>query len=342
MVGLSPERRQLVGVRSEEVTRRHLDRTIRTVGRVAMDERRLHHVHTKYEAYVEKLYVGFVGQMVRKGDRLAALYSPELVATQQEYLLARRNVALLKDAGPALVAAARARLERFDLSPDQIRKVEESGEPLRTVTLYAPVSGTVMARNAFPKQRVTPGTELYSLAGLDSVWILADVFQSDAPLVREGTPARVTTPYGPAGAIAARVDFIQPGVDPQTRTLKVRLNAANPGLRLLPDMFVDIEFRAPRARRLTVPSGAIIDAGLRKTVFVDRGNGYLEPRQVETGPQHGGRTEIQRGLKGGERIVASGTFLIDSEAQLKAAAGAFEKSADGKSADGKTNDQPHH
>jgi RND family efflux transporter MFP subunit len=178
-----------------------------------------------------------------------------------------------------------------------------------------------MERKAFPKQRITPDTELYVIVDLSKVWIMADVFQNEAPMIREGLPARVALSYGGGQAFSARVGYIQPQVDPMTRTLKVRLEADNPVLALKPDMFVDVDFQVAMPRRLVVPAEAVLDTGLTKTVFVDRGNGYLEPRQVETGEQIGDRVEITKGLKAGERIVTSGNFLIDSESQLKSAAG---------------------
>jgi RND family efflux transporter MFP subunit len=221
----------------------------------------------------------------------------------------------------SLVAAARKRLELWDLSEPQIEQIARTGEPIKNITLYSPITGYVMERKAFPKQRITPDTELYVIVDLSKVWIMADVFQNEAPMIREGLPARVALSYGGGQAFSARVGYIQPQVDPMTRTLKVRLEADNPVLALKPDMFVDVDFQVAMPRRLVVPAEAVLDTGLTKTVFVDRGNGYLEPRQVETGEQIGDRVEITKGLKAGERIVTSGNFLIDSESQLKSAAG---------------------
>jgi RND family efflux transporter MFP subunit len=217
------------------------------------------------------------------------------------------------------VVAARRRLGLFDLSDADIDQVGRTGKTIRNVTVHSPVRGIVLKRNAFPKQRVSPETELYTIVDMDRVWVMADVYESDAPSVRPGMPVRVLLPYS-GQRLSGRVDFIQPTVDPMTRTLKVRVDAANPRLMLKPEMFVDVEFELARPRRLTVPAEAVLDSGTRKTVFVDRGNGYLEPRQVETGEQVGERIEIVRGLATGERIVTSGNFLIDSESQLKAAA----------------------
>jgi len=327
-IQVSPEKQQLIGVRYGLAEYSGGVHEFRAVGRVSYDETRISRVHARIEGWVDRVYVDFVGRQVEKGEKLLTIYSPELVASQHEYLLALRADRLLKGSpaeatrgyGDSLLRAARRRLELFELSEEQIAQVARTGEPLTYVTLEAPVSGYVTTRNAFPKQRITPETELYQVADLSRVWILADVFEYEMPLVRIGQAATVSVSYLPGRKFGARVDYIQPDVDPQSRTLKVRLNAANPGMLLKPDMYVDVEFRVATPPRLSVPAEAVLDSGLRKTVFVDRGNGYLEPRQVETGERFGDRIEILRGLRAGERIVTSGNFLIDSESQLQGAA----------------------
>ncbi|HXG32732.1 MAG TPA: efflux RND transporter periplasmic adaptor subunit [Bryobacteraceae bacterium] len=337
------ERQQLIGVRygTAEVTSGF--RTIRAVGKVDVDETRIARIHSKVDGWIEEVFVDFTGKFVQKGQPLLAIYSPELLATQQEYLLAlkaRRVMAPAEPPAPAthtmlrgaqrqmerwemgesLIEAARRRLELWDMSPAQIEELERTGKPHRTVTLYSPVSGYVTARNAFPRQRVMPDTELYTIVDLSRVWVMADVFEYETAAIRLGQPATVSLAYYPGKRFPARVTYIQPSVDPATRTLKVRLELANPRLLLKPEMFVDVEFRVAEPPRLTVPVDAVLDSGLTKTVFVDRGNGYLEPRHVETGELLGDRVVILKGLQPGERIVTSGTFLIDSESRLKAAA----------------------
>lgn len=327
-IRVSPQKQQLIGVQYGLVESSAGARTFRATGKVSVDETRAARIHARIEGWVEKVFVDFVGKQVEKGQPLLTIYSPELVASQQEYLLALKSRQIMRhsalDAAVAdshsLVAAARKRLQLWELSDEQIDEVARTGKPLTYVTLYAPSSGYVMTRNAFPRQRIMPDTELYTVVDLSRVWIMADVFEYEASMVRIGQPARVSLSYDSQSSLAARVNYIQPQVDPMTRTLKVRLEAANPGLRLKPDMYVEVELRVDMPRRLTVPAEAVLDSGLRKTVFVDRGNGYLEPRQVETGERLGDRIEIRRGLEAGERIVTSGTFLIDSESQLKAAA----------------------
>ncbi|SPE42638.1 Efflux transporter, RND family, MFP subunit (fragment) [Candidatus Sulfopaludibacter sp. SbA3] len=217
------------------------------------------------------------------------------------------------------MAAARRRLELWDLSPEQVAEVERTGKAIKSITLYAPAAGYLTTRNAFPGQKIMPETELYAITDLSRVWVMADVSESDAPQVRLGQSARIELPGG--AALSARVSYLQPQIDPTTRTLKARLDVANPGMRLRPDMFVDVEMQLGGARRLMVPADAVLDSGAAKTIFMDRGNGYLEPRQVETGQRLGGRVEIVKGLTADERIVISGAFLLNSESQMKPVAG---------------------
>ena len=327
MVALSPERRQLLGVRSEIVTRRHLDRTIRTVGRVAMDERRLHHVHTKYEAYVEKLYVNFVGQMVRKGDPLAALYSPELVATQQEYLLAYRaqqrlaqsGIASVAKGGTDLLEAARQRLLFWDVAPADIAALERTGQVQRTVDLHAELPGYVLQKSAVHGMRVMPADILFDIADLSAVWILADVYESDLATVELGMAAEVTLPYQPGRTWGGTVAFVNPTVEPGTRTVKVRIEVANGDYALKPDMFADVILRRELGDALFVPESAVLRPGERRIVFLDLGDGRLAPREIETGARVEGGYAVVSGLAEGDKVVTSANFLIDSESSLKAA-----------------------
>lgn len=327
-IRIRPEKQQLIGVRYGEATITAGTHSFRAVGKVAMDETRVAKVQTKIEGWIEKVHVDFTGKLVEKGQPLITLYSPEMFASQQEYLLAIRGREVLKNStlagtqqqSDSLVEAARRRLELWDLSEAQIDEITRTGKAIKNVTVFAPIGGYVMMRNAFPKQRITPETELYTVADLSKVWIMADVFESEAPMVRVGMPVRVTMSYAGGRAVSGRVNYIQPQVDMATRTLKVRIEADNPGMTLKPEMFVDVDFSVGMAARVSVPAEAVLNTGIKKTVFVDRGNGYLEPRQVETGERVGGRIEILRGLRAGERVVTSGNFLIDSESQLKAAA----------------------
>ncbi|HSB17228.1 MAG TPA: efflux RND transporter periplasmic adaptor subunit [Bryobacteraceae bacterium] len=327
-IRVSPQKQQLIGVKYGEATSAAGLHTFRAVGKVAMDETRVAKVQTKIEGWIEKVYVDFTGKVVEKGEPLLTLYSPEMLASQQEYLLAIRSREVMQSSplagtqqqSESLLDASRKRLELWDLSDAQIEEITRTGKPLKNITLYSPISGYVMMRNAFPKQRITPETELYTVADLSKVWIMADVFENETPMIRVGMPVRVSLSYAGGRKLQGRVDYIQPQVDMTTRTLKVRIEAENPAMVLKPEMFVDVEFQVAMPASVTVPSEAVLNTGLRQTVFVDRGNGYLEPRQVETGERIGNRIEITKGLQAGERVVISGNFLIDSESQLKSAA----------------------
>jgi RND family efflux transporter MFP subunit len=327
-IRVAPERQQLIGVKFATVERGGTSRSIRTVGKVTFDETRVAHVHTRIEGWIEKVFVDFTGDVVRAGQPMLTIYSPEMLASQQELLLAMRARDLMKanplasaaEHGESLFAAATRRLQLWDLSDDQIQQVITTGQPIRSITVHAPIGGFVTERKAFPNQKVTPDSDLYTITDLSRVWIMADVFESDITSIRLGAPAYVIFPNGGPPSIAARVNYIQPQVDPMTRTLKVRLDANNPRMLMKPGMFVNVEFGVVTAAQLTVPAEAVLDTGDRQTVFVDLGGGYLEPRQVVVAERLGDRVSIARGLTAGERVVSSGTFLIDSESQLKAAA----------------------
>ena len=322
------ERQQLIGVTFATVEWGGEARAIRTVGKVTYDETRVAHVHTRVEGWIEKVLVDFTGDIVRKGQPMLTIYSPEMLASQQELLLAARARDLMRDNplasaaqhGESLFEAAKRRLTLWQLSDEQIEEVLRTGKPIPNITLSAPTGGFVTERNAFPNQKVTPDSDLYTITDLSRIWIVADVFESDVTAIKVGDPALVSFPNASAPSIGAHVNYIQPQVDPITRTLKVRLDANNPGLRMKPDMYVNVEFGVATAKRLVVPADAVLDSGDRQTVFVDLGDGYLEPRQVVAGERSGNRTVITSGLHQGERVVSSGTFLIDSESQLSSAA----------------------
>ncbi|MCS7314795.1 MAG: efflux RND transporter periplasmic adaptor subunit [Bryobacterales bacterium] len=324
LFSLPAEKRQLIGVRYEEARVQALVQRIRAPARVAYDETRLVTVHARISGWIRNVYADFVGRHVPRGEPLLTVYSPELLATQQELLLAARARRLLEAAPDAvrehserLLEAARQRLRRWEVSEQQIEQVLRSGQPLSEITLYAPADGFVLRRNAYAGMRVVPETELYALADLRRVWILAEVFEADAPLVHAGQSAVVRPAYGASGVFAARVSYIQPELDPVTRTLRVRLEADNPDLRLKPEMFAEVELVRQLPPQLTVPADAVLDTGERQVVFVDRGDGHVERRVVEIGERAEDRIVIRRGLRPGERIAVSGVFLLDSESQLK-------------------------
>jgi len=325
-IHISPEKQQLIGVRFGMPSFTSTTETIRANGRVVQDETRLTRIHPRIEGWIAKTFVDYTGQLVKKGDPLLTIYSPDMLASEQELLLALRardqmKSSPLKEAwgnSEMLIEATRRRLQLFDLSREQIAQVERTRQPIENITLFSPADGYVSARNAYPSQRVTPETELYALSDLSRVWIMADVFETDIARIHEGQAAMVSAPSGEAPTFRARVTNIQPQVDPQTRTMKVRLETENAGLRLKPDMFVNVQFTLGGAPKLTVPADAVIDSGTKQTLYIDRGNGYLEARAVQIGQHLGDRVEIVAGLTPDERIVTSGTFLVDSESRLEA------------------------
>lgn len=326
-VRIDPIKQQLIGVAYGEVMFGSVVHTIRTVGKVTYDETKIARVHPKIEGWIEKVHADYVGKLVRKGEPLVELYSPELVATQQEYLLALRAKETLgrsayreiAAAADSLYEASKRRLELWDIPEADIRRIHQRGQPSRTLTLYAPVSGFVLSRNAFERQRVTPETELYVIADLSTVWVLADIYESEVSMVRVGQTATMTLPAFPGKVFRGRVTYISPQVDNVTRTVKIRLEFPNPDFALKPDMYTNVELHVHYGRQLWVPEGAVLDSGEEQIVFVAHEGGYFEPRRVRVGPKVGDRYIILEGLKAGERIVTSGTFLIDSESRLKSA-----------------------
>ncbi len=327
-VEIGPGRMQFLGVKTAKAVYQPVRRTVRTVGRFEYDERRLATVNTKIEGWIETLYVDYTGRLVKKGEALVEIYSPELIATQQEFLnvlaWTKRRVAdddpLGKQiAGDAesLLDASRRRLRLWDISDEQIRKIEETGKPVRTLTLFSPVDGTVLQKMAVAGMRVMPGEKLFDVADLSVLWIIADVYEYELPLIRVGQEARVRLSYFPGREFVSRVEYIYPTVSADTRTGRVRLSIANGQGALKPQMYADVEFRIDLGRRLTVPDSAVIDTGTGQVVYVDKGEGNFEPRQVLTGVRADGVVEILKGLRSGEKVAATGNFLIDSEAQLK-------------------------
>ncbi|HEY5907849.1 MAG TPA: efflux RND transporter periplasmic adaptor subunit, partial [Vicinamibacteria bacterium] len=326
-VALTSERRQLLGLTSALLTEVEATREVHTVGRVAVDERRVGRVYAKAEGYVERLLVDFAGQPVRRGQPLLELYSPELLAAQGEYLLAVRaraategtSISGLAAQGADLLAAARRRLELLDVPADQIARLEAGGEPSRTVTLHAQLHGVVTRKTVNLGSRVTPGEPLFEVADLDRVWVLADVYEQDQAVARVGTPAQLRARSLPDLSWTGKVTFVMPELDPVSRTLKVRLEIANPGQALKPEMFVDVVLQGERTRSLVVPESAVLDSGARRIVFLDLGDGRYEPREVALGARSTAGFTVRSGLVAGDRVVTSGNFLLDSESSLKAA-----------------------
>jgi RND family efflux transporter MFP subunit len=326
---VTSDKQQLIGVRYGEVAREPLERTIRAVASLTYDETRIARVHAKVEGWIDKVYVDFTGQLVAKSQPLLSIYSPDLVATQDEYLLALRardnlggsRYKEVANGASSLLEAARRRLELWDISDQQIAEIEKTRKPIKALTLYSPVSGFVTARNSYEKQRITPETELYAIADLSTIWAIADFYEYEVRDIRVGQTVILTLPSFPGRAFRGRVSYIYPQLDNTTRTLRVRAEFPNPEFTLKPDMYANAELRVGYGQALSIPQEAVLDSGTEQIVFVALDGGYFEPRRVQLGDRVNDRVIVLSGLKAGERIVTSGNFLIDSESRLKSAAG---------------------
>jgi Cu(I)/Ag(I) efflux system membrane fusion protein len=328
-ITISPERLQTIGVKYEQLTRRPLEKIIRTVGRVAVHERKLAKVTIKFHGWIEELFVSAIGDHVKKGQMLFTIYSPDLVATQEEYLLALQSRKQLGESDLPEVAqgskdlldATRHRLHLWDIGDEHIRELEQTKQVTKTLPIHAPISGTVISKNVLQGAHVEAGEELYTIADLSKVWILADIYEYELSFVKVGQHATVTLSYDPGTTLRAQVGFVYPTLDPKTRTAKVRFELANPAEKLKPDMYANVALKVNLGTRLAVSKEAVIDTGTRKMVFVDRGEGRLEPREVQLAGQVENAYIVERGLQSGERVVTSAAFLIDSESQLGSAMG---------------------
>jgi Cu(I)/Ag(I) efflux system membrane fusion protein len=337
-IHISSARQQLTGVRSAAVERRTLTKDIRTVGLVAADETRVRKIHSKVAGWIEKLYVNFTGQAVARNEPILSIYSPDLVSTQAEYLLALRGHEELHhspfpqavDSAKTLLEATRRRLLLWDITPQQIKALEESGQPSRSVTLHSPISGYVTMKDVFEGRYVMPGMELYTVTDLGRVWVLLDIYQYEISLVRVGEPVTLTLSYFPGEKLSGTVSYISPYLDEKTRTNKVRVELDNADGRLKPEMYATAEILVPLADRLAVPEDAVIDSGSEQIVFVASGEGHFDPRPVRLGQRAEGYVEVLDGLHEGEQVVVAANFMVDSESRLKAALNAMSEHQHGK------------
>ena len=324
-ISIPPERLQTIGVKYQPVSRRPLEKPIRTVGRVAVDERRLAKVTIKFHGWIEELFVSALGDHVKKGQRLFTIYSPDLVATQEEYLLSLQSRKQLGESeipevaagSKDLLEATRHRLHLWDIGEEHIRELEQTKQVTKTLPIHSPISGTVIRKEVLQGTHVEPGQELYTIADLSHVWILADVYEYELSFVKIGQKAAVTLSYDPGTVLTAQVGFIYPVLDPKTRTAKVRFELDNAGEKLKPDMYANVELRVSLGTKLAIPQEAIIESGEKQVVFLHLGGGKLEPRLIKTGVKTGEWSEVLAGLREGDHIVTSANFLIDSESRLK-------------------------
>src|SRR6202521_4193079 len=330
-IQLPPQRMQNIGIVIGKVESKPVNTELRFYGNVQVDERRQAYVQTRFAGWIRKVYADATGNFISKGQPLFTIYSPDLVSTEHEYLLAKKNSESLQQSkvsgvasgASSLFSAAKERLLQWEVSPAEIEKLDQGGKAITDLTVNSPVSGYITQKNSLPNMYVQPETMLYTIADLSDVWVLGQVFQSDAGRIKPGDPAEVTVDAYPGRVFNGRVDYVLPQLDMNTRTLPVRLVFANPGLKLRPGMYVNVRAKLPMGRQLVVPASAAFHSGTKSLLFVYTGEGRIEPREVELGPQVGDELVITKGIKAQEQIVTSANFLIDSEAQLQAAAGAF-------------------
>ncbi len=330
-VQISPRRLQSIGVKLGRVQRKEIADQIMTAGNVALDETRLSYVQIRFPGFIEKVFANATYQYVRKGQPLFTLYSPDVVATEREYLVARQNqkevthstVPGVASGAASLLQASIDRLKQWQVPQAEIDRLEATGEVGQEIEIDSPVSGYITERKAYPSTAVQPDMRLYGFADLSTVWVNAQVFQNDLAQVKIDAPAAITADTYPGRTFTGRVDFIYPDVDMATRTARVRIVLQNPEPPLSPGMFVKVAFRSPMGERLVIPASGILQSGTRQIAFVNRGDGYLEPREVQLGSRVGDDFVVLKGVKAGEQVVTSANFLIDSESQLQASLGSY-------------------
>lgn len=330
-IQLSPQRMQSIGIQIGQVQSKAINDELSSYGNVQPNERRLAYVQTRFPGWIRDVYADATGDFVRKGQRLFTIYSPDLVSTEQEYLLAKKNAVSLEQSqiggvasgAQSLLAAAKTRLEQWNIPTGEIEKLDRTGEAITNLTINSPVSGYVMEKNALPNMYVQPDTKLYTVADLSEIWVLAQVFQNEAGKIKPGDSAEVTVDTYPGKTFRGRVDYILPQLDMSTRTVPVRLVFANGDLKLRPGMYVNVRVGLPLGRQNVVPASAIFHSGTRNLIFAYQGEGNIQPREVQLGPRVGDDMVVTKGVRAGDQIITSANFLIDSEAQLQAAAGAF-------------------
>jgi RND family efflux transporter MFP subunit len=326
-VNVGAERVALAGIQSAPAVREAISHPVRAVGIVVPDETRVRRVQSKVDGYVEKLYTNFTGKVVTKGQPLMAIYSPELLATQQEYLKSRETAGKfassssedVRKLGDELLQSSRRRLELFDVPPSFIAELERTGKPQRAVTINSPVGGYVTGKEIFEGGRVGPGMELLTVTDLSRVWIEADLYEYEAQAVRVGQTATLETASDPTAKLKGRVAFIYPTLSPETRTLKVRFEFPNPGLKLKPQMYANVALDLHSVTGIVIPDSALIETGVRQIAFVDGGDGSFEPRELKIGVRGNGKAQVLSGVKEGEKVAVRANFLLDSESKLRAA-----------------------
>jgi Cu(I)/Ag(I) efflux system membrane fusion protein len=315
----------------EAIAQRELTKTIRAVGKIEYNEQAVAFVNTKIGGWIENLFVDYTGKLVSKGQPLLSIYSPELVSTQEEYLLALKGkrelsespVPEISQGSVSLLEASKKRLVLWDINDDQIEQLGKSGQIQKYLTLFSPVSGFVIEKMAFSGKYITPGETLYKIADLSKVWVNAEIYEYEMPLIKIGQEAKITLSYFPGEVLTGRAIYIYPYLDQTSRTLKVRFELPNPQGKLKPEMYANVDIKIDLGKKLAIKDEAVLDTGKRQIAFVDKGDGYFEPRELKLGSRVENYYAVLSGLTEGERVITSANFLIDSESKLKEAAAAM-------------------
>jgi Cu(I)/Ag(I) efflux system membrane fusion protein len=339
-IKIPPEKQQLINVKKSEASVISLEKVIRTVGRIDYDERKLATVNIKVEGWIEKLYADYAGKYVKKGEKLADIYSPELYSTQLEFVnlliwkpekchRLQRNVEftwgdrygatgrMLTFDLDALLEVARQKLQLWEIPSEQIQEIEESKKPIRILTIHSPISGYITQKSVVEGTRILPGEKIFDIADLSTLWVIADIYAHELPMIKKGQTAQICLSFFPGKKFTSKIDYIYPTLSGSTRTAKVRFILSNPDGLLKPQMFTDVEIKIDLGKRLAIPSDSVIDTGAKQVVYVDKGEGYFEPREVTLGMRADEMVEVIKGLNAGEKVASQGNFLIDSEAKLK-------------------------
>jgi RND family efflux transporter MFP subunit len=316
-IKIDATKQQLIGVKKEKVQIRKLDKIIRTVGKVNYNETKLVIVNTKISGWIEKIFLDYTGKFVKKGEPLVAIYSPDLVSTQEEYLIAMKN----NSENDALTLSIKNRLALWDIKETDIKKLEKTGQIMKTMIIYSPIDGFVMEKDVLQGKYIMQGEMLYKVADLRTVWITANFYEYEIPYLKTGQNVELNLSYYPGEKFIGKINYVYPYLEPETRTIQARLEFKNPDYKLKPEMFANVELHISLGNVLALSEEAVIDSGTKKIVFVDNGDGYFAPREITLGEKVEDYYVIKEGLTEGEIVVTSGNFLIDSESKLKSALG---------------------
>jgi len=315
---ISPEKQQLIGITYGKVEFRSLKKVVRTVAKFTYDETNIRYITTKFSGWIEKLYVDYTGKFVKRGQPLFEIYSPELLSAQEEYLIAFKFKKITENA-VSLLNSTKTRLLLWGINENQLKEIEKAGRPMRIMVYYSPFDGFVIEKNVFEGKYINAGETLYQIADISNIWVLADIYEFELPFIKIGQEAIITLPYYPSEVFKGRITYIYPYLENETRTIKVRIELKNPDFKLKPYMFGNVEIDIDLGKKLVVPESAVIDTGIRKLVFVNRGNGYIEPREVKLGHRVDEYYEVLEGISEDEEVITSANFLIDSESKIKSA-----------------------